>query len=194
MRKNNVRTIRKQAGLTIEQLAAKVGISQPYLTRIESGGRRLSVQLAEQIAMALNSHVTDVLGVQGGQIAAGLAEEAEAYTPQAGDDIALRARDNVVPWLVKSTSLDAVGIEPGMIVLVDVGTDAVENIKPLQFAVVQAYEAGSLKATTVLRQFVPPGLLITNSRTANAVPFNTETDDVAIKGVIVGSYRRLGGV
>ncbi len=193
MRKNNIRALRKKRGLIIEQLASEVGISQPYLTRIESGGRRLSVQLAEQIAMALNTHVTEVLGVSGAELP-GLAEDAETYTPQPGDEIALRARDNVVPWLVKGTALTAAGIDPGMIVLVDIGAEAVENVKPMQFVVAQAYVPGELQATTILRQFIPPALLITNSRTDNLASLNLDRDDVAIKGVIVGTYRRMPGL
>jgi putative transcriptional regulator len=45
-----MKSYRKEKGLTLEQLAKKLGISKSYLSMIENGTRRLSYEMAVQIA------------------------------------------------------------------------------------------------------------------------------------------------
>ena len=67
-----------------------------------------------------------------------------------------------------------------------ISQEAVDAIKPLDCVLVQHYNA--MAAVTLLRQFVPPSLLITNSTDTNERPLALDRDDIAIKGVIVGTY------
>jgi len=55
-----VRRLRKELGLTQEQLAAKVGCSQPTIFGIESGRDQPSLKLALAIADVLGSTVDDL--------------------------------------------------------------------------------------------------------------------------------------
>ncbi len=48
---------RKQAGLTQEQLAERMGIKQPYIARLEGGSNNPSVSTLERIAEATNSQL-----------------------------------------------------------------------------------------------------------------------------------------
>lgn len=50
--------IRKQRGMTQEQMAAKIGISASYLSRIENDGREISVGLLVRIAEVMNIPVS----------------------------------------------------------------------------------------------------------------------------------------
>lgn len=52
--------------------------------------------------------------------------------------------------------------------------------------IAQLYDG--MSAMTLLRQFVAPSLLITNSYAPNLPTINTRTDDAAIKGVVVSSH------
>ena len=49
-----LKKIREQMGLTQEQLAEKIGISQNYYSWIESGERRPSPDTAKKIAVVMN--------------------------------------------------------------------------------------------------------------------------------------------
>lgn len=55
----NVRRLRKERGLTQEQLAHEVGIDLTYLGGIERGRRNPSVEVLGRIAHALNTHPCD---------------------------------------------------------------------------------------------------------------------------------------
>ena len=48
-----IRDIRKERGLTIEQLAQKVGVSQPHMSGVERGVKNLNNHLIVRIAEAL---------------------------------------------------------------------------------------------------------------------------------------------
>lgn len=199
MAQNRIRELRRARGFTVVTLAEKAGISHGYLTRIENGKRGLSVELAEKLAMALGTDAQDVLGLKlptetSGQTREPLremAEDCEPYVAAPADLPLPRMKQNVDPWRVKSNALNKLGIRAGDIVFVDVSMEAVEQLASLQLVVAQVYHADPqvLTATTVMRQFVPPSLLITNSSEKNEVPLDLDSEQVAVKGVIIGSQR-----
>ena len=195
MAQNRVKELRKSRGLTLMALAEKAGMSHTYLSRIEQGSRGLSVPVAERLATALEVSVTHVLGVQAGKVAlppeAGLAEDAEPYAPGPSDRLLVRPRkgDCIDPWKIKTNAIDRAGIRIGMIVFVDISAEAVDNVQPLQCVVAQVYDPNELtKATTVVRQFVPPSLLISNTSGAALPILDIDKGEAAIKGVIIGRY------
>ena len=51
---NNIRKIRKEFGWTQADLAEKSGISVPFMTQIELGGKSASLEVVQNIANALN--------------------------------------------------------------------------------------------------------------------------------------------
>ena len=59
--KNNIRALRKKAGLTQEQLAEKIGISQVHLGRLENNARSMDLEQVENIANALGVQPLDIL-------------------------------------------------------------------------------------------------------------------------------------
>lgn len=50
---NRIRSVRKAKALTLEEMAEETGISTSYLSRIESGGRGLSLESVIKIARFL---------------------------------------------------------------------------------------------------------------------------------------------
>lgn len=56
---NRIREVRKSKHLTLDDLAEATGISTSYLSRIEAGGRELSLENAVRIARALQCEVGD---------------------------------------------------------------------------------------------------------------------------------------
>lgn len=59
---NPVRAFRAWRGLTAGDIAAKAGISAPYLSEIETGGKAGSVQALKRIAAALAVDLEDLVG------------------------------------------------------------------------------------------------------------------------------------
>lgn len=193
---NRIKELRIARGLTVTELADRVGLSHTHISRIENGKRGLSIPIAEKVATAMGTSVADVIGTNSGVASltptphGQLNEDAERYEP-GSDEIPVRPvrGRNVDPWRIKTNALDQAGITKGMIVFVDISADAVENVEPLQCVVAQIY--GVESATTIVRQFVPPSLLITNSSSDNAMPLDLNKGEAYIKGVIVGKYQGM---
>lgn len=60
VRGNRIREIRKQHGMTLTDLAGKIGVSIPYLSDIERGNRRGSEKIISQIADVLEVRVEEL--------------------------------------------------------------------------------------------------------------------------------------
>jgi transcriptional regulator with XRE-family HTH domain len=197
-RTNRVREFRKQRGLTIVQLAEKARLSHPYLVRIEGGQRGLSIPVAERLAQALEVPVNEILGLSasgsGHANGMSLSEDAEPYVPSADDRVEMKVKrgKTVDPWLIKSNAVDLAGIAANTVVFVDISAEAVESIEALKCVIAQVYDQQDLtKARTVVRQFVPPSLLITNSSGDNDIPLDINRGEAYIKGVIIGGWSRF---
>jgi transcriptional regulator with XRE-family HTH domain len=57
----NIRLYRQKMQLSQEELAARAGMSRPYLAEIESGSKNPSLALLDNIAQALGRTVIDLL-------------------------------------------------------------------------------------------------------------------------------------
>lgn len=57
----NLREVRKKSGIPQDTLAATAGISQTFLSQVETGKNNISVDKLEQIAGALGVDVVDLL-------------------------------------------------------------------------------------------------------------------------------------
>jgi transcriptional regulator with XRE-family HTH domain len=56
-----IRALRVQAGLSQRQLAAKVGVGFPHLSKIEAGKETPSADLVQRIAVSLNADADELL-------------------------------------------------------------------------------------------------------------------------------------
>lgn len=63
----NLRRIRSDKGVTQEGLSAKAGISQQYISELESGRRNPSITLLAQLAQALGVSHIDLVKLSEGQ-------------------------------------------------------------------------------------------------------------------------------
>lgn len=191
MPQNRIKQLRLKKNLTAQALGEKVGLTQGQISRIETGERGLSLAVAERIAMALGADIAEVLGiVESDESQLLLSEDAEPYKPKPEDFFEIKAtrRPNIYPWRIKSNVLDQLGMRTGDVVFVDISTDAIQTVKPMQPVIAQLFDPRAPdKSITIVRQFVPPALLITNSLKTNAMPLNLNRDNVVIKGVILKS-------
>lgn len=58
---NKIREIRKRHGMTLQELATKVGVSVPYLSDIERGNRKGSKKTISLIADALEVQADELV-------------------------------------------------------------------------------------------------------------------------------------
>ena len=56
----NVQRLRRERGLSQEELAARSGVHQTYLSGVERGVRNPTVTVLQRIAMALDLDIEDV--------------------------------------------------------------------------------------------------------------------------------------
>lgn len=63
--KHPLRELRLLRGFTLEELADKTQMSPSYLSRLESGSRRLNVDIINKLSGALNCHPSDLLPCDG---------------------------------------------------------------------------------------------------------------------------------
>jgi transcriptional regulator with XRE-family HTH domain len=52
-----IATLRKQRGMTQQQMADAIGIQRPHVARIETGRYNFNYDVLEQIAQALGGHI-----------------------------------------------------------------------------------------------------------------------------------------
>ncbi len=57
-----IQAVRRERGMTQEQLARKVGLSRAYLARLEIGRHNPPILTLARIAKALKIPITDLLG------------------------------------------------------------------------------------------------------------------------------------
>lgn len=163
-------------------LAEKVNSSASTINSLEKGLTRLNVEWAERLASVFGVEPNEMMGFST-QTTPGLAEDAVAYERELQH---IRLSSTQFPYKVKSQALNQIGVFPDQIVVVDMSVEAMKKLKGNDIVIAQLYsEAG---ATTILRQFVEPSLLITNSSVENAAIINTRTEDVTIKGIVVSAH------
>lgn len=56
-----LRTLRREKGLSQEELAEKSGLNRPYISAIEKGKRNVSLEVMEKLAGALGVGIIDFL-------------------------------------------------------------------------------------------------------------------------------------
>ncbi|MFM2445572.1 MAG: hypothetical protein RI936_19 [Pseudomonadota bacterium] len=191
MTTNRIKELRRARGLSQSSLGAKIGTDKGGVSRLENGETRLDIARAREIADALGTTVEEVLGLG----MPGLREDATPYTAAPGDPFARLLADNQYLYAITSNVLDEVGIKAGDLVLVDGSARRVDRLASGEAVVINVVDPADLmdqsKAVTLVRQFVPPRLLITNSRSENHAPINRADDHVAVLGVIVSRHTRL---
>ena len=56
-----LKTLRKEKGLSQEELALKSGLNRPYLSAIEKGKRNVSLEVMEKLAGALGVEIGELI-------------------------------------------------------------------------------------------------------------------------------------
>lgn len=182
---NRIREIRQKRGLSVAELASRVGTSQPQLTRLETGQRRLTEDWLRRLAKALDVEPAELIA---SVTIAELSEEAVPYEPPETKAVTgALARRNLVFWRIESDSLEQLEIRTGAIRLFDMNAAAVGAVQTGDVVIVQCEDVRRPgRARTLVRQFVAPNLLVTNRRSGNSVvTLLNDAFEGHIRGVMV---------
>jgi transcriptional regulator with XRE-family HTH domain len=197
MTHNRIRELRKSRGMTLEILAGRVGLHHSHLSRLEKGERLLMIPMAEKIARELGYSPQEVLGYAASVSLAstptnsGLQEDLAPYTLSENDPLTAMQGSSTYLFSVRTNALSKAGILFGDIVAVTDDAAVCRAPPPLAAVRVRLHPSDNfMKPSSLLRQFVPPRLLITNSMDGNAEPIDMDDHDAHIVGVITSVHRR----
>ncbi len=190
-KKNRIAKLRKERGLSQPMLAAKVGLSKSTISKIETGGQRMLGHQALAISDALGVSMND-LYEDGGVVSparGGFAEEAAPFTPETDTlESRIPLEEHQSWYKIETSYLDQIGYLDGDLVVIDISREALTDLQ-IGDVVIANYYPRKNGAETIVRQFIPPSLLITNGR-KNLPSLNTESDNVSILGKVVYPRRR----
>ena len=194
---NRIKELRDARGWSLRFLADEVNSTTSTIRRLENGEVELVHPLVPRIADKLGVPWPDIAGIpyetSGAKppspalnTAPGFAESAVPFTPPPAHELSrLTLGPTEALFQARTDDLDNLNIYSGDVLIVDIGAVAVAAAADLDIVVAQIYDATELtKAVTIIRQFIEPSLLITNSSGPNAVPLNMRKADAHIKGVV----------
>jgi transcriptional regulator with XRE-family HTH domain len=184
--RNRTKELREQKGWTLEELASRVTpeTTASQISKLERGGIRLDTRWIERIAVALG---VDPLTLLDDRPAPGSAEPRPDVAPltAAGPRAGSLERYRVI-----SHALDELGLGPGDIVEVDTAVSDPAGLATGDVVLAEVETAPGL-VTQIMRQWIEPSLLTTNSRAANELPINARSLPTRIVGLVVSSHRVL---
>lgn len=192
----------KRAGVTADQIAARLGRDRSVVSKILSGKQRMTIEWAKAFAEVLQVPLATVLEKAGvadrptaQQVSPGFAESDVAVWvpgigPAEGPPVrtiaaALGERPGVDVWRVKSRAMALAGVLEGDFFLLD--THQAERVKPGDLVVAQVYSRTG--TTTVLRRFEPPVLVAASVDPDESRVHVVDGVNVVIRGKIVAIWR-----
>lgn len=100
-------------------------------------------------------------------------------------DAARKGRNGIEAWVMKGAALDALGVLPGDVVIID------HNLKPRagDIVVAQVVDYATGSAETVMRVFQPPFVMGHSIRLGPIRPEHVDEDRVTISGTSIGILR-----
>lgn len=182
---NRIAELRKARGWSLREMASKLNTSAGTVHGLEKGSTRLNTDWIRKLSKLFDISPAELLG-EALEKPTGFSEDA---TPWTDEGPSLILGDAQFLYEVNSAVLDQLGLFPGGILVVDMSPVEMSKIATGNVVIAQAYR--DKQATTILRQFVEPSLLITNSSGENFPIINLRNQDVVIKGLVVASHQIL---
>jgi len=170
-----------ERGLTLADLAEKVGLSESHMSRVEAGTRGLRFAKLDRLARTLGVPVTDLVAAE--EVA--FAPDLEAYHPPKGSVVAKAlASSSQRMFRVLSGVLSELDLRENALIVADMDEKAVKAVGSGSVVIV-SMAAKESDPIILLRQFIAPFLLITNSREQNSLPIHMLMTPAKIAGVAI---------
>ena len=190
--------LRETREWTQEDLGTRIGRTKWQISRLESGKTRLDLDTARKLAGVFQVPLSELLSPEPAatasapRLAAGFAEELVPYKPAPSDPMSAFLTPTRDLFRIDTDALDKIALTRGDIVVVDYSQAAVSAAPPLAAVRVRLHPPDDfMQPVTLLRQFVPPRLLITNSSVANQPSIDMDKEDAHIVGVVISIHRDL---
>lgn len=198
MTSHRIKEIRDARGMSQKQLGARIGRTKSVISRLEDGSTSLDLEVARKVAQALDCSLSELLALETedrGRVSGGIADRDDlTFFEQERDERFPRPTGpNRYFMKVESDVVAGMGIDKDDRVEVDGSPEICKNPPALAAVRVQFLPDPSRPTHTIslLRQFVPPSKLITNSPRRDERPLDLERDNVKILGVITWSHKRF---
>lgn len=179
---NRIAELRRLKGWTQKQLAERVGAHEMTILRLEKGDTQLTVAWMQKLAKAFGCSAADLLDF------AALAETDDDVAPadmaQLGPLASAIAKRGLITYQVTGGSVANLGVRIGDLIAVDTSKEAIAQIKMGDVVLV---EMDGPRKALVLRQYVQPGLIVTN-RDGNNIAVSLS--DLSLKPNVVGVVLR----
>lgn len=184
-----------QIGRDMKWLSQQLGQNETYISQFVRRGAPRDLSMEQKLKVADVLEIPDeMLGIEGivrakkNSVVAGLSDEAVPYTPSHGVVELHRAKFRMMSNALENHPLR---IMTGDILTFDMSKEAVNNVQSEQIVVAQLYgKSELLDGRTIIRQFVRPGLLITNRSTDNEI-ISLHDDRSPYEAHIKGVFRKM---
>jgi len=183
-------------GKDLKWLSRELGQNETYFSQFVRRGSPRDLTMEQKLKVADVLEIpAEALGVEGilrvkkNSVVRGLSDEAVPYTGSGSGVVELhRAKFTMMSDALENHPLR---IMPGDILTFDMSAEAINNVQSEKIVVAQRYSKKELlDGRTIIRQFVRPGLLITNRASDNEIISLSDASspyETHIKGV----FRKL---
>jgi transcriptional regulator with XRE-family HTH domain len=185
MMPNRIKELREVRGWSMRDLADRLGTSGSTVNKLEKGQTALNIPWMERLAAAFGVPIETLVS---SSTKSDARDDVSRYLikPDGPKDFIVNDTQHI--YEVNAPVLDQIGVVPGTLLVVEVSPEIVASLDS-EDIVIARRTLGS-QTLTLLRQYIAPSLLITNSSRENAPVINLRTDDAGIKGVVVASHNR----
>ena len=182
MSTNRIKQLRIEKGLTLGQLAEKVGLSESHLSRVEAGARGVKLSKLGALAKVLGVPMIELMPQESFEHASDLAP----YVPPKGSAVEKAlASSSQRMFRVLSGVLSELEINENDLIIADCSKAVIAQVVNGSLVVAEAISTRTGEKTLLLRQFVSPHLLITNSEDQNSISIHMLKASVAILGIVL---------
>jgi putative transcriptional regulator len=181
-RENRVRELRDKLGWTQEELAKKINVKKETISKIELRTQSMTAAQALALSQAFGMRIDDLY--EGAGMISATEDEVCSFTPNPNSPAHLPLQTKQYWYRIAKTYLDQLGYMVGDELRVDIGRKEPDSLK-VGNVVIAKNRVGSL----ILREFIPPSLLITNSLRHNLPILNLYADNISVIGAVDLTYR-----
>jgi transcriptional regulator with XRE-family HTH domain len=180
---NRIKQLREARGWSMRKLAEKVSTSASTINKLEKGETTLNVHWMERLARIFEVSAAELLGSASDKV--GFQEDVVPHEQGQGEP-KLALTETQLLYQVKTKALDQLGIMPGALLVVETSKASVTAIADGDPVIAELN--GDRDVVALLRQYIAPSLLITNSSEDNAPIINLRNENAGLKGGVVAAH------
>ena len=182
MSTNRIKQLRIEKGLTLGQLAEKVGLSESHLSRVEAGARGVKLSKLGALAKVLGVPMIELMPQESFEHASDLVP----YAPPKGSAVEKAlASSSQRMFRVLSGVITELEINENDLIVADCSKEVIAQVESGSPVVAEALNTRTGEKSLLLRQFIRPQLLITNSQEQNSVSIHMLRANATIVGVVL---------